>query len=179
VSGPDWLREKLFERRIVMLTGPLDHALAAQVQAQLLALDAPDAEPIVLHVDSADGALAAAFVVMDAMDALSAPVHALCRGRIGGASLGVVASAARRTATPHARFRLSQPRSRFSGTPDEIAARSREQQDLMWRLHARLARATGRPAEEVAEDLRRGRFLDANEALAYGLVEEVLTSSAS
>jgi ATP-dependent Clp protease protease subunit len=91
----------------------------------------------------------------------------------------VVASAARRTATPHARFRLSQPRSRFSGTPDEIAARSREQQDLMWRLHARLARATGRPAEEVAEDLRRGRFLDANEALAYGLVEEVLTSSAS
>jgi len=182
VSGgsPDWLRERLFERRIVLLTGPLDAALAAQVAAQLTALDTPDADPVTLHIDSADGDLAAAFAVMDAIDALGVAVHALCRGQVGGPSLGVVAAAAHRTAMAHARFRLAQPRTRFSGTPDAIAAQSREQQDLMWRLHARLARATGRPAEEIAEDLRRGRYLDAREALAYGLIDEIhFTSSAS
>jgi ATP-dependent Clp protease protease subunit len=71
------------------------------------------------------------------------------------------------------RFRLGQPTARFSGTPEQIVAQSRQQQDLMWRFHARLAHATGRPAEEVAEDLRRGRYLDAREALAYGLIDEI------
>ncbi len=170
----DWLREQLFARRIVLLTGPLEATLAAEIHAQLAALDASSREPIALHVDSPDAALAAAFTVMDAMDALHAPVHVLCRGQAGGAAIGVVACGARRAATPHARLRLSQPRERFTGTPDQIAARSREQQDLLWRFYARVARATGRPAEEVAEDIRRGLYLDAREALAYGLIEEIV-----
>ena len=177
-GAPDWLRAQLFARRIVLLTGPLDAALAAQVQAQLTALDAPGADPITLHVDSPDGALPAAFVVMDAIDALQAPAHVLCRGRVGGPSIGVVACGARRTATPHARFRLCQPRAQLAGRPDAIAAQNREQQDLLWRLYARVARTTGRPAEEVAEDMRAGRYLDARDALEYGLIEAI-TSSAS
>jgi len=174
VSGaPDWLRERLFERRIVMLTGPLDGARAADVEAQLIALDAVGTDAITLHVDSADGHLESAFLIMDGIDALRSPVRALCRGQVGGPAIGVVAVAAHRAATPHARFRLGQPRTTFSGTPDAIAAQSRQQQDLLWRLHARLARVTGRPAEEIAEDVRRGHYLDAREALAYGLIDEI------
>jgi ATP-dependent Clp protease, protease subunit len=177
VSGsPDWLRAQLFERRIVMLTGPLDHARATEVEAQLIALDGASDATITVHVDSPDGELEAAFIVMDAIDGVRAPVQVLCRGQIGGPAIGVVATADRRLATPHARFRLAQPKLRFSGTPAEIAGRSREQQDLLWRFHARLARATGRPAEEIAEDLRRGRYLDAEEALAYGLINEIATT---
>jgi ATP-dependent Clp protease protease subunit len=172
-DAPDWLRAQLFERRIVLLTGPLDHARATAVAAQLLALDGHGQEPITLHLDSADGVLEAAFVVMDAMDGLRVPVHVLCRGLVGGPAIGIVAAGDRRVATPHARFRLGQPRARFSGTPDEIAAQSRQQQDLLWRFHARLARVTGRPAEEIAEDLRRGVYLDAHEAVSYGLIEEI------
>jgi ATP-dependent Clp protease protease subunit len=100
-------------------------------------------------------------------------VHAHCRGQVGGPVVGVVATAHRRVATPHTRFRLGQPKARFSGTPDQIAAQSRQQQDLLWRFNARLAQVTGRPAEEIAEDLRRGRYLDAREALAYGLIDEI------
>jgi ATP-dependent Clp protease, protease subunit len=88
----------------------------------------------------------------------------------------VVAAAAHRAATPHARFRLGQPRTAFSGTPEAIAAQSRQQQDLLWRLHARLARVTGRAAEEIAEDVRRGRYLDAREALAYGLIDDIIAA---
>jgi ATP-dependent Clp protease, protease subunit len=178
VSGaPDWLRERLFERRIVMLTGPLDGARAADVEALLIALDAVGTDAITLHVDSADGHLESAFLIMDGIDALRSPVRALCRGQVGGPAIGVVAAAAHRAATPHARFRLGQPRTILSGTPDAIAAQSRQQQDLLWRLHARLARVTGRPAEEIAEDVRRGRYLDANEALAYGLIDEIAGSA--
>jgi ATP-dependent Clp protease protease subunit len=88
-----------------------------------------------------------------------------------------VATTHRRVATPHTRFRLGQPRAQFSGTPDQIAAQSRQQQDLLWRFNARLAQVTGRPAEEIAEDLRRGRYLDAQEALAYGLIDEISGSA--
>jgi ATP-dependent Clp protease protease subunit len=168
-----WLQEKLFERRIVLVTGVLDDALAAEVAAQLMALDAAGDAPIEIHLDSPDGTLEAAFVVMDAIDAVRAPLRVLCRGRVGGPAIGVVAAANRRVAAPHARFRLGQPTAQFTGTPESIAARSRQQTDLLWRLHARLAQVTGRPAEEIAEDMRRGRHLDAQEAVGYGLVEEV------
>jgi len=85
----------------------------------------------------------------------------------------VVTAADHCAAVPHARFHLSQPTARFAGTPEEIAAQSRQQQELLWKLYGRLARRTGRPAEEIAEDTRRGRYLDAREALDYGLIDEI------
>jgi ATP-dependent Clp protease protease subunit len=72
-----------------------------------------------------------------------------------------------------ARFHLSQPTAWFSGTLEEISAQSRQQQELLWKLYGHLARRTGRPAEEIAEDMRRGRYLDAREALDYGLIDEI------
>ncbi len=177
MSLGDWLERQLFDRRIVLLTGRLDDAAAVKAAAALVARDAGADAPIVLHVDCPDGALGAAFVVIDTLDALRSPLRVLCRGEIGGAVLGVVAGAAHRVAAPHARFRLFQPTARFTGTPEEIAAQSRQQQDLLWRLCARLARVTGRAAEEIAEDMRRGRSLDAREAVDYGLVDEIAASA--
>jgi ATP-dependent Clp protease, protease subunit len=85
----------------------------------------------------------------------------------------VLAAGAHRSATAHTHFRLRQPTARFTGTPDQIAAYARQQQERLWRFHARLAQATGRPAEEIAEDMRRGRALDAQEAREYGLIDEI------
>jgi len=168
-----WLQEQLFARRIVLVTGRLDDDAAAAAAGALMALDANADKPIELHLDSADGTLEAAFVLIDTLDLLRAMLRVQCRGQVGGPAIGVVAAADHRAAAPHARFHLSQPTERFAGTPDEIAARSQQQQDLLWRLYARLARRTGRPAEEIAEDMRRGRYLDAREALEYGLIDEV------
>ncbi len=171
-----WLQETLFERRIVLVTGRLDDDLATEAAAALMALDATGDAPVELHLDSPDGTLESAFVLIDALDVLSARVRAYCRGQVAGPAIGVLAAAHHRSASPHARFRLFQPTAHFSGTPDQIAAQSRQQQDLLWRLHARLARLTGRPAEEIAEDMRRGRHLDAREALDYGLIDEISTA---
>src|SRR5216684_1430725 len=102
-------------------------------------------------------------------------LRAHCRGQVGGPAIGVAAAADHRSASPHTRFRLFQPTAQFSGTPDQIASHSRQQQELLWRFHARLAQVTGRPAEEIAEDLGRGLYLDAREALDYGLIDEITT----
>ena len=168
-----WLQEKLFERRIVLITGRLDDDVAAEAAAALMALDGAGDTPIELHLDSHDGTLESAFIVIDALDLLRAAVRVHGRGQVGGPALGVMAAAAHRSAAAHTRFRLRQPTARFTGTPDQIAAYSRQQQELLWRFHARLAQATGRPAEEIAEDMRRGRSLDAQEALEYGLIDEI------
>jgi ATP-dependent Clp protease, protease subunit len=168
-----WLQEQLFDRRIVLLTGRLDDDAAARAAAALLALDAGEDRPIELHLDSRDGALGAAFVVIDTADALRSELRVLCRGQVGGPAIGVVAAGDHRAAAPHARFHLMQPTVQLTGAPAEIAAQSRRQQELLWKLYARLARRTGRPAEEIAEDMRRGRYLDAREALDYGLIDEI------
>ena len=168
-----WLREKLFERRIVLVTGRLDDDAATEAAAALMTLDSSGDEPIDLHLDSPDGTLESAFVLIDSLDALRARLRAHCRGQVGGPAIGVLAAADQRSASPHTRFRLFQPTAQFSGTPDRIAAHSRQQQELLWRLHARLAQLTGRPAEEIAEHMRRGRYLDAREALDFGLIDEI------
>jgi ATP-dependent Clp protease, protease subunit len=110
---------------------------------------------------------------MDTADMLRSPLRVLCRGQIGGPAIGVIATADHCAAAPHARFHLSQPTARFAGNPEEIAAQNRQQQELLWKLYGRLARRTSRPAEEIAEHMRRGHYLDALEALQYGLIDEI------
>ena len=173
MSLEGWLQEQLFERRIVLVTGRLDGDAAARGAAALLALDARENQVIDLHLDSADGTLEAAFVLIDTADTVRSMLRVLCRGQVGGPAVGVVAAADHRAAVPHARFHLRQPSARFTGPPAEIAALSRQQQELLWKLYVRLAHRTGRPAEEIAEDMRRGRYLDAQEALDYGLIDEI------
>ena len=108
-----WLQEKLFERRIVLVTGRLDADLAAEAAAALLTLDATGDEPIELHVNSPDGTLESAFVLIDTLDLLHATSRAHGRGQVGGPAIGVVAAADHRSASPHTRFRLFQPTAQF------------------------------------------------------------------
>ena len=124
-------------------------------------------------MDSPDGTLEAAFLLMDTLDGLRAPVRAHCRGQAGGPAVGVVAVAGHRSAARHARFRLAQPTVRLAGTPAELDAQARQHRDALVRFQARLARATGRPVDDIADDMRRGRYLDAREALAYGLIDTI------
>jgi ATP-dependent Clp protease protease subunit len=172
-ATPDWLQETLFERRMVFVTGRLDDALAGQVAAQIMALDASGDAPIDLFLDSGDGTLEAAFVLIDVIDAARAPVRAHCRGQVSGPAVGVAAAAGLRTAAPHTAFRLTAPVEKVTGTADEVAARSAQHRQLLWRFQARLASATGRPAEDIADDVRRGRYLDATAAVDYGLIDSI------
>jgi len=163
--------ERTFRR--VVVTGRLDDAAASRAAAEILTLDAAGDAPIELVVDSGDGTLEAAFALIDAMEAARAPIRALCRGQVGGPAIAVVAAAQHRRALPHTRFRLSAPVVRLSGTPAHLVVESQAQRALLWRLQGRLARVTGRAPEDIADDMRRGRYLDAREALDYRLIDAV------
>jgi Clp protease len=78
-----WLHERLYERRIILVIGRLDDTVAARAAVALLTLDAAGDAPIEVHVDSPDGTLEAAFVVIDTLGMIRAPVRALCRARVG------------------------------------------------------------------------------------------------
>lgn len=172
-SPEDVLRAQLFARRIVSLRGALDDGVAGDVAAQLMTLDASGDDAIQLHVDSPGGPLEQAFVLIDTIGLLGVPVHALCIGRAEGAAVGVFAAADERRAAPHARFRLSQPDEKVAGVARDIETWMAHKQRMLDDFHRHLAAATGRPFEQVEADTGAGRFLDADEAVAYGLVHEI------
>jgi len=177
-SPPDsapWLDEQLFSRRMVFLRGKLEQVGAGRAAATLLALDAINAEPVKLHISADDGELDAVFTLIDTLDSINAPVHAVAVGTIGAAALGVFCAADSRAAFAHARFRLAEPKvlSR-GGTADQVVAEAgrylRDLEDLVLRIVA----ATGQPRSRVENDLSGNRVLTAPEALEYGLISEIV-----
>ena len=169
----EWVRAQLRGRRVVTLTGRLDDALASMVAAELMALDADGDDAITLQVDCQGGTVEAAFTLMDTIDLLGVPVRTRCVGRADGVAAAVVAVAPSRAATPHARFRLAVPEVSFIGSAANLEANAREHQRQLEQFVSRLAAATGRPFEHVEADIERGRWLDAEEALTYGLIDEI------
>ena len=169
-----WLQDRLFDRRIVLLGGTLTAATAAQTAAALVTLDTLADDPIQVHLSAPDGDLSAAFAVVDAIDSIGSPVHVVVPGTAGGAAIAVLAAADRRIAYRHARIRLAEPRSSVApGTADQVAAAAGAYLRDLEELIVRLADVTGAPRSRIESDLSAGRWLDAAEALSYGLVDEI------
>src|SRR3954452_19253684 len=139
-----------------------------------MTLDASGDEAVTLHIDCAGGTLDAAFTLMDTIDLLGVPVHTVCVGRADGPAVGVVAVGRRRSASPHSRFRLCQPQASVQGTARDLERWARHHEDQIARFASRLAEATRQPAERIEADLDVGRYLDADEAVQYRLVDEVM-----
>jgi len=171
---PAWLDERLFDRRIVVVRGRLESAIANQVAGALLVLDMAGIEPIQLYLSAPDGELAAAFAVVDAIDTVRAPVHAVVTSEVGGAAVAVLAAAERRTAFPHARIRLAEPRvATVAGTADEVTAAAGRYLRELEEMAVRLADVTGQPRSRIEDDLSNGRTFTAEEAKEYGLIDEI------
>jgi ATP-dependent Clp protease protease subunit len=172
-----WLAERLFDRRIVFLRGPLTTESASTAAATLLSLDAGDdgvAAPVHLHFSAADGDLVAVFALIDTIDGMRAPVHALATAEVGGAAIGAYAVAQRRLAYPHARFRLAEPRvTDIAGTADDLASAAGRHLRALEELVVRVADATGQPRSRVEDDFSQRLLLDAEQARDYGLVDEI------
>jgi ATP-dependent Clp protease protease subunit len=143
---------------------------------QLMALDAMGDDPISLFLDCGEGTLDAAFAVIDTIDLLGVPLHATCVGRAEGPALGVLAVADHRRAGRTTRFKLSAPTVSATGRAADIDDEARRSVRDLDRFVRRLAESTGRPLEQVEADVEIGRYLDAREALAYGLIDEIWTS---
>jgi ATP-dependent Clp protease protease subunit len=172
---PGWLEERLFDQRIVMVRGPLTNEAASGIAAALLSLDASGPSPIQLHVASDGGELAAALAVIDVVDTMVAPVHALVTSQAGGAVVAVLAAAEKRVAYRHARFKLNEPRSAgVTGTADEVTRAAGQHLRELEEVVLRLVEVTGQTRSRIEDDLSTGRMLTAQEAVDYGLIQEIV-----
>jgi ATP-dependent Clp protease protease subunit len=169
----DVLARRLLAQRVVLLHGPLDDLSVTRVAAELMTLDAEGDDAVTLRVDCGEAALAPALTLMDVIELMGVPVRALCLGQVGSGAIGVVAVCAHRSALPSTRFSLCEPVSQLEAHVRNVAQWAELRADERQRFCARVGAAAGRPPATVEEDLERGRFLGAAEAVEYGILDEV------
>jgi ATP-dependent Clp protease protease subunit len=172
-SGWSQLENRLFDRRLLLVAGVLTVERASHLSAQLLTLDASGDDAITLQLESSGGSPDAALGLMDVIELLGVPLHVHVVGLLGGAGVGVLAVATHRVASLNARIRLDEPSESFAGSARQVEAWAALRRD-QWRVFCqRVALACRRPIETVEDDMRRGRYLDAEEAKSYGLIDEI------
>ena len=167
------VRTRLLEQRTVLITTPLDTVSGTGATAALMLLDADGDDPIHLRLLGRDGDLDAALALADTLDAVAAVVLVQAMGTVGGALLAPFAAGTRRVASRHATFILTDPHPipSVGGDPALEAVNHQRQLGV---LHQRLAAACGVPLDDIVDDMRRGRVLNAPEAETYGLVDAVV-----
>ena len=141
----------------------------------LLHLDALGDDPIDLRLDVREADLAAVLTLVDAVGAVRAAVRAVVVGELVGAAVALLAAADERRVFPHARIVLQDPTlAAKTADAESLAADVRRQQSMLASVWDVVAGATGRTRAEIEADARAGRFLTADEAVAYGLATEVV-----
>lgn len=169
---------RLLKDRIVMLTTEITDASAALLTAQLLHLEAEDpGKDICLYVNSPGGSVTATLGVYDTMQIIRPDVSTVCFGMAasGAAVLLCGGTTGKRFALPNARVLIHQPHGGAQGQSIDIENQAREIAFLRSRIDAILAAHTGQPIERIRSDTDRDYIVGAEEAVAYGLVDEVLT----
>lgn len=176
MSSADEVLGRLFERRLVMAHGRLDHELADTITAQLITLDGEGDQPIELLIDCPESDLDPAFTVLDVCEALAAPLTISIAGRLTGAGIVLLTSRHRRVGRPHATLQLSEPKFQTSvpGTAETIARLVEEHRRRIGVLIERLSERTTRPGPLIADEMSRGVYLTSDDAVAYGLLDDVV-----
>ena len=171
---------RLLRDSIIFIGTPIDDNVANLVIAQLLFLEAEDPElDISLYINSPGGSITAGLAIYDTLQFIKNDVTTICVGQ--AASMAAVLLAAgttkKRFALPHSKILIHQPwMSGLQGQATDIEIHAREILRLKDMLNDILVRHTGQPKQKVADDTERDRFLTADEAKSYGLIDEVIVS---
>jgi ATP-dependent Clp protease protease subunit len=172
---------RLLKERVVFLVGPVNDMSANLVVAQLLFLEAenPDKD-ISLYINSPGGSVTAGMSIYDTMQFIKADVSTLCIGQAAsmGAFLLAAGAKGKRFSLPNSRVMIHQPSGGFQGQSTDIAIHAKEIMYLREKLNAILAHHTGKTAAEIDLDTERDNFMSAEQSLAYGMIDKVITSRA-
>src|SRR6476620_5906816 len=168
---------RLLMDRIIFLGTPINDDVANVVIAQLLFLEADNPErDIHIYINSPGGSVSAGMAIYDTMQFLKSPVNTNCMGL--AASMGSFLLAAgrpgKRSALPHSRIMIHQPRGGTQGSAADIEIQAREIRYLQAKMNELMSKHTGRPVEQIERDMDRDRFMSAEEARDYGLIDNVL-----
>ena len=169
---------RLLKDRIIFLGGPIDDAVANTVVAQLLVLESEDPDKdIHLYINSPGGVVTAGLAIYDTMQYIKPDVSTICIGQAAsmGALLLTAGAKGKRYALPNARIMIHQPLGGAQGQSTDIQIQAREIQRIREVINDILVESTGKDRETVVQDTERDNFMTAEEAKAYGLVDEVIT----
>jgi ATP-dependent Clp protease protease subunit len=170
---------RLLVDRIVFLGTPIDDMVSNVIIAQLLFLQMSDPKKdIHLYINSPGGSVTAGLAIYDTMQFLTCDVNTYCIGQAAsmGAVLLAAGTKAKRFALPNARIMIHQPWGGVQGQATDISIQAKEILRLKDRLNEILAAACGKTVEALTKDTDRDNFMSADEAKAYGLVDEVVKS---
>ncbi|MQY20372.1 ATP-dependent Clp protease proteolytic subunit [Nocardia macrotermitis] len=168
---------KLFEERIIFLGMPIDDTVANDVMAQLLVLESLDPDrDITMYINSPGGDVTALMAIYDTMQYVRADVATVCLGEAASAAAVLLAAGTpgKRAALPNARVLIHQPRTGgIQGQVSDLQIAAAEIERIRTQMETILADHTGKTPEEVRKDTDRDKILTAEEAKAYGIVDEV------
>jgi len=168
---------RLLMDRIVFLGTPINDDVANIVIAQLLFLEADNPErDINLYINSPGGSVSAGMAIYDTMQFLNAPIRTICMGMAAsmGAFLLASGTAGKRSALPHARIMIHQPSGGTQGTAADIEIQAREILYLRAKMNELFGKHTGKKVEQIERDIDRDRFMSAEEAKDYGIIDSVI-----
>ncbi|HEX8848391.1 MAG TPA: ATP-dependent Clp endopeptidase proteolytic subunit ClpP [Gemmatimonadaceae bacterium] len=170
---------RLLMDRIIFLGTPINDDVANIVIAQLLFLQADNPErDIHLYINSPGGSVSAGLAIYDTMQFLKSPVSTICMGLAAsmGAFLLAAGAKGKRLALPHSRIMIHQPSGGAQGTAADIEIQAKEILYLRQKMNELMSQHTGRPVEQIERDFDRDRYMSAEEAKAYGIIDDVITS---
>ncbi|MEX2556372.1 MAG: ATP-dependent Clp endopeptidase proteolytic subunit ClpP [Actinomycetota bacterium] len=170
---------RLLKERIVFLGTEVDDTVANLIMAQLIHLEAEDpSKDISIYVNSPGGSITALFAIYDTMQYIKPDVSTLCMGQAASAAAVLLAAGAhgKRYALPHARILIHQPHGQAGGQAVDIEIQAREILRYRRLLDELLAEHTGQTLEKVSKDTDRDFIMTADEAKAYGIVDEIISS---
>ncbi|MEE4162369.1 MAG: ATP-dependent Clp endopeptidase proteolytic subunit ClpP [Woeseiaceae bacterium] len=168
---------RLLKERVVFMVGPVEDYMANLIVAQLLFLESenPDKD-IHLYINSPGGSVTAGLSIYDTMQFLNCDVSTICVGQ--AASMGALLLAGgkkeKRFALPHSRVMVHQPSAGYQGQATDISIHANEVLEMKSRLNHIMAKHTGQPIEQIEQDLERDRFMSAEAAVEYGIIDTVL-----
>ncbi|MHB8919819.1 MAG: ATP-dependent Clp endopeptidase proteolytic subunit ClpP [Halothiobacillus sp.] len=169
---------RLLKERVIFIVGPIEDHMANLVVAQLLFLESenPDKD-IHLYINSPGGVVTAGMSIYDTMQFIKPHVSTLCIGQAAsmGSLLLAGGEAGKRFALPNSRVMIHQPLGGFQGQASDIKIHAEEIIKLRHNLNGILAHHTKQPMEVIENDTDRDKFLSADEAVTYGLIDAVLT----
>ncbi len=170
---------KLFEERIIFLGVQIDDASANDVMAQLITLESIDPDrDILMYINSPGGSMTSMMAIYDTMQYIQPEIQTFCLGQAASAAAVLLAAgtAGKRMALPNSRILIHQPAIESGyGQSSDLEIQAREIQRMRSAMEHVLASHTGKDEDAIRRDIERDKFLTADEAKEYGLVDEVLT----
>ena len=167
----------LLESRILFIGSELNPEMANTIVSALLYLDSISHDPIKLYINSPGGAVSAGYAIIDTMRMIESPVETVCVGMAASMAAVILASgeAGSRSALEHAEVMIHQPLGGAEGQSADIEIAALHIKRVREKLYRSLSEATGTPMDKIAQDADRNYWMDAQEALNYGMIDRIIS----